>query len=372
MPVQHTASGPGAPTSAPPSIGAHYTDTSTGDQYLAKGTASVADWVKQGAGPEVRFYRTDWTDISFNGPPRGFLAAAESIDAVIGVGYGLIKTTSGFDRKEIIGTGTQFTAVAWSDSLGKGVAMASVYDDGSASNLAVPYTSSSDGETWTAGTMTTFYVSDGALVWAEGIGKFVAGIQTNGNADYGYAYSSDGVNWDTVAGGTGSGIFRMRWIEQLGLLVAMRYASGALEVITSPDAQVWTVAASITAASTTLADIAWSPALGRALISTHAGEAYYCDTETLGTWTKLTIPSGGSGGNMLWIDELSAFVGVGNAGDGKRQGLVSRDGKSVEERVGGGSTAAYTSLVWSAAHKTLFAGASSYLGTGVPLVVAVP
>lgn len=43
--TQHTASGDGAPSSAPPSIGAHYTDTSTGDQYLAKGTASAKDWI---------------------------------------------------------------------------------------------------------------------------------------------------------------------------------------------------------------------------------------------------------------------------------------------------------------------------------------
>ena len=45
--TQHTASGDGAPSSAPPSIGAHYTNTSTGDQYLAKGTATAADWIKQ-------------------------------------------------------------------------------------------------------------------------------------------------------------------------------------------------------------------------------------------------------------------------------------------------------------------------------------
>lgn len=45
--TQHTASGDGAPSSAPPSIGAHYTDTSTGDQYLSKGTASAADWIMQ-------------------------------------------------------------------------------------------------------------------------------------------------------------------------------------------------------------------------------------------------------------------------------------------------------------------------------------
>lgn len=46
--VTHVLSGAGAPPSAPPSVGAHYVNTTNGDQYLAKGTASAADWVKQG------------------------------------------------------------------------------------------------------------------------------------------------------------------------------------------------------------------------------------------------------------------------------------------------------------------------------------
>lgn len=53
MTVQHIVQGAGAPTSVPPSLTAHYTDTETGDQYMAKGTASADDWVlveKGGAG----------------------------------------------------------------------------------------------------------------------------------------------------------------------------------------------------------------------------------------------------------------------------------------------------------------------------------
>ncbi|PTZ73776.1 hypothetical protein DB376_02320 [Pseudomonas aeruginosa] len=46
--VTHVLSGAGAPTAAPPSVGAHYVNTTNGDQYLAKGTASAADWVKPG------------------------------------------------------------------------------------------------------------------------------------------------------------------------------------------------------------------------------------------------------------------------------------------------------------------------------------
>lgn len=45
--TQHIFSGAGAPTLAPTSLAAHYIDTTTGNQYLAKGTASAADWVLQ-------------------------------------------------------------------------------------------------------------------------------------------------------------------------------------------------------------------------------------------------------------------------------------------------------------------------------------
>lgn len=48
--VQHIFSGEGAPTEVPGSLSAHYTDTLTGDQYCAKGTASTADWVLQEKG----------------------------------------------------------------------------------------------------------------------------------------------------------------------------------------------------------------------------------------------------------------------------------------------------------------------------------
>lgn len=42
--VQHTVTGPNGPDSSPPSIGAHYINTTTGQQWLASGTDLVADW----------------------------------------------------------------------------------------------------------------------------------------------------------------------------------------------------------------------------------------------------------------------------------------------------------------------------------------
>lgn len=45
MTVQHVFSGPGAPTEAPSSVGAHYIDTESKAIYLAVGTDDVLDWV---------------------------------------------------------------------------------------------------------------------------------------------------------------------------------------------------------------------------------------------------------------------------------------------------------------------------------------
>lgn len=47
MTISHQLHGVEAPSSIPPSVGAHYTNTATGDQYLSKGTSAVSDWVKQ-------------------------------------------------------------------------------------------------------------------------------------------------------------------------------------------------------------------------------------------------------------------------------------------------------------------------------------
>jgi len=46
--AQHVVSAAGPPTEAPPSIGAHYVDTDTGQIYLGNGTASVDDWLLGG------------------------------------------------------------------------------------------------------------------------------------------------------------------------------------------------------------------------------------------------------------------------------------------------------------------------------------
>lgn len=61
--AQHVVEAAGPPTDPPPSIGAHYIDSLTGDIYLGNDTASVDDWVLGGGGGNVTGGRI-WTQAS--------------------------------------------------------------------------------------------------------------------------------------------------------------------------------------------------------------------------------------------------------------------------------------------------------------------
>jgi len=61
--VQHTVTAAVNPTAAPPSVGAHYTNTLTGQQWISHGVGSVADWGRPLPGSVVTILQTvtDWT-----------------------------------------------------------------------------------------------------------------------------------------------------------------------------------------------------------------------------------------------------------------------------------------------------------------------
>lgn len=62
--AQHVVTAAGPPTAAPPSIGAHYIDSDTGQIYLGNGVASVDDWLLGGGGGASggRLYRIEFSD----------------------------------------------------------------------------------------------------------------------------------------------------------------------------------------------------------------------------------------------------------------------------------------------------------------------
>lgn len=88
MTVQHIVTGLGVPTEAPPSLGAHYIDESSGDQYLAKGVAGVSDWVRLPKAGGGDLTKADFYTLV----PQGYYGTGEDVD---GAGLRL------FNRKEL-------------------------------------------------------------------------------------------------------------------------------------------------------------------------------------------------------------------------------------------------------------------------------
>lgn len=62
--AQHVVTAAGPPTLPPPSIGAHYIDSNTGQIYLGNGVVSVDDWLLGGGSGASggRIYYTTTTD----------------------------------------------------------------------------------------------------------------------------------------------------------------------------------------------------------------------------------------------------------------------------------------------------------------------
>lgn len=58
--AQHVVTAAGPPTAPPPSIGAHYIDSVTGDIYLGNGTVSIDDW-QLGGGAAITTGYELWT-----------------------------------------------------------------------------------------------------------------------------------------------------------------------------------------------------------------------------------------------------------------------------------------------------------------------
>ncbi|TRO10162.1 hypothetical protein EQ836_23850 [Ectopseudomonas mendocina] len=105
--VQHTLSGAGAPSAAPPSIGAHYTDTLTGDQYQAHGTNGPEDW-----GPSL--VRQGYAEFSGEGGTFT-MQPWHSIVEVFGTGTVLVGTPFNLQLPAVpVGASRAVDVISWS------------------------------------------------------------------------------------------------------------------------------------------------------------------------------------------------------------------------------------------------------------------
>lgn len=127
--------------------------------------------------------------------------------------------------------------IAWGGGAGKfvGMGFTDPFGIGHITILTSP-----NGITWTsqaAAFYNTGVGADEALVWADGLGLFVAGKNV---PSLGVALSSDGINWTHVpvpTGGT-SPVVDLAWSQERGLLVAI--SDAPFLIWQSPDGVNWT------------------------------------------------------------------------------------------------------------------------------------
>lgn len=330
MPVQHTASGAGAPTSAPPSLSAHYLDTSTGDQYMAKGTASVSDWVKVGG--EKPLSAVVWegkahptADIDFAGVV--YNAALENLKFVAVAGKTSIYASGGDPYWNSFTTSETDTLWSQVASGPAGVMVAS------ADCTKVAY--STTGTTWTVYTTPVPAGSSGMLVYNPVLVLFMLYVQGPTGTD---VYSSDdGYTWvqetltlpaDNILGFSGKVSGKDQFVGAVINLATMEAHSAV-----SDDGLTWTtVGAPLVDGVGVITHAAYSPALGRYLVSRTGINTLQYSDDGLATLNDIPeqdsgVQLGGSG--VYFLPERNLFyTSTGPLGTWDTQLTLSRDGLS--------------------------------------------
>jgi hypothetical protein len=115
---------------------------------------------------------------------------------------------------------------------------------------------SDDGITWTARTIPTPAADVYDIIWAEGLGLFIATLYDNGTSSI--MTSPDGINW-TERTTPGQQIVRVAWSEELQIAVALYGNAGGTYI--SSNGITWTTGNSLNPA-TNSDTIEWIPEWG--------------------------------------------------------------------------------------------------------------
>lgn len=266
--TQHIFSGAGAPSTAPGSIGAHYIDTSNGDHYLSKGTASAADWVKQGGGnaggsaavgdivhgakPGVDWLPADGRPVAKATYPALYALLGDRPGRLRRNGATFADHTASIERLFSFGTYV-FATLSGSSGLLR---------------------SADGGDTWTfinplATTTNGYCVGPDRIIVVGNSGKI--------------AYTTDGENWTLGTSGTTTTLYSAGYSPTLGMYVAVG-ASGNLR--TSVDGgSTWTTRTS-GFSTTTIRAVAWSTIAG-CFVAVGASGKISSSTDGI-TWTART------------------------------------------------------------------------------------
>lgn len=158
---------------------------------------------------------------------------------------------------------------------------------------------SDDGISWSAGTSSSVLPTTN-MIWSPSRNEFYYMSSTD------YHKSSDGITWTTGTLPTeAQSCERVKWIEDLGIYIAV----GSDKIATSSDGITWT-AQTPPHSSIGWKDIAWSPKLGRAVIvgdtgvsTTTSGVAYSDDGIN---WTSGPLNLGAE--SVTWSSDAQTYM----------------------------------------------------------------
>lgn len=197
--------------------------------------------------------------------------------------------------------GGNINKIIWADSLGKFIAAGSVGTTGNIKRLAV----SDDGATWVQREISEFPAENiESLAWSESLGLLVA-VTDNING-YGIAYSSDLIIWQVVNSQPFSDYaLDVLWADGIGKFIAVGRDG---EIATSSNGTTWTLAATPAFSSGNINAIAYSPELGSLVAVGHSGQVAYSSDGN--TWTLAATPSFSSSAifSIAYSPELGRFA----------------------------------------------------------------
>ena len=242
----------------------------------------------------------NWTSICWSSDLKLFVAVASS-----GTGNRVMSSTDGIVwTSRTSAADNNWTSVCWSPAALLFVAVAS-------SGTLNRVMTSPDGINWTI-RKSPADNNWTSICWGITANLFVAVASTG--ASNRVMLSNNGINWTVNNSLCVNDWNSIIWSQELNMFVAIASAGSNNKVATSSDGLSWSLSSA--SISNGLSCIAWSPSLYLFSILTIQYSSNVNPSTILNNWNSIPMyPAQTQGLNsVIWIDDLSIFVAVGNTG----------------------------------------------------------